>query len=367
MNNRDYYEILSVHRDASEEEIKKAYRKQAMKFHPDKNPGDKESEEKFKEAAEAYEVLSDKEKRQIYNQYGHEGLKGTGFTGFHGFEDIFSSFGDIFEDFFGFSGSRSSGRTRARKGKDLRYDTELTLEEAFSGKEETISFQKWVACETCNGTGVTPGSDVKRCNTCQGNGSVITAQGFFRIKTTCPTCKGQGTIIEKPCKACRGAGRVQAKKDLTLKIPSGVDNGSQMRLRGEGEPGENGGPAGDLFVVIHIKEHPLFSRDGDNLFCEIPISFVQAALGDKIAIPIIGQEETKEIKIPQGSQPGDVITAPGQGMPGLSRKHRGDLYIKLNIVIPKKLNSRQKELLEEFAKAEGTKTSNFLDKLLGTE
>jgi molecular chaperone DnaJ len=366
MNNRDYYEILEVLRDASEEEIKKAYRKQAMKYHPDKNPGDKESEEKFKEAAEAYEVLSDKEKRQIYDQYGHEGLKGTGFTGFHGFEDIFSSFGDIFEDFFGFSGSRS-GRSRARKGKDLRYDTELTLEEAFSGKEESLSFQKWVSCETCNGSGVAPGSDIKKCNTCQGNGSVITAQGFFRIKTTCPTCKGQGTVIEKPCKACRGNGRVQAKKDLSLKIPPGVDNGSQLRLRGEGEPGENGGPPGDLFVVLHVKEHSLFSRDGDNLFCEIPISFVQAALGDRISIPVIGQEEMKEIKIPQGSQPGDVITAQGYGMPNLNRKHRGDLYIKLNVVIPKKLSHRQKELLEEFAKADGSKTQNFLEKILGTE
>jgi molecular chaperone DnaJ len=366
MSKRDYYEILEVPREASEEEIKKAYRKQAMKYHPDKNPGNKESEERFKEAAEAYEVLSDKEKRQIYDQYGQEGLKGTGFNGFNGFDDIFSSFGDIFEDFFGFGGSRS-GRSRARKGKDLRYDTELTLEEAFAGKEENISFQKWAPCEVCNGSGVTPGSDVKRCNTCQGNGSVITAQGFFRIKTTCPTCKGQGTIVEKPCKACRGNGRVQVKKELNLKIPAGVDNGSQLRLRGEGEPGESGGPSGDLFVVIHVKEHPLFTRDGDNLFCEIPISFVQAALGDKILIPVIGQEEQKEIKVPSGSQPGNVITAADYGMPSLNRKGRGDLYIKLNVVIPKKLNSRQKELLEEFAKAEGAKTQSFLGKILGAE
>jgi len=364
MNKRDYYEILEIRRDASEEEIKKAYRKLAMKYHPDKNPGDKASEEKFKEASEAYEVLRDPEKRQIYNQYGYEGLKGTGFNGFHGFDDIFSSFGDIFEDFFGFGGNRS-GRSRARQGKDLRYDTALTLEEAFSGKEETIAFQKWVSCEICQGSGVAPGSELKRCSTCQGNGSVITSQGFFRIKTTCPTCKGQGKIIDKPCQECRGAGRIQTKKDLTLKIPPGVDNGSQLRLRGEGEHGENGGPSGDLFIVIHVKEHSLFSRDGDNLFCEIPISFVQAALGDKIEIPILGQEDLKELKIPRGSQPGDVISLSGQGMPSLRRKQRGDLFVKLNVIIPKKMSNRQRELLEEFAKAEESKTPTIIDKIFG--
>jgi molecular chaperone DnaJ len=366
MNNRDYYEILDIRREASEEEIKKAYRKLAMKYHPDKNPGNKESEEKFKEASEAYEVLRDKEKRQIYDQYGHEGLKGSGFNGFHGFDDIFSSFGDIFEDFFGFGGGSRSGRSRARKGKDLRYDTELTLEDAFSGKEESIAFQKLANCEICKGSGVAPGSDIKRCSTCQGSGSVITSQGFFRIKTTCPTCKGQGSIIEKPCQECRGGGKIQVKKDLSLKIPPGVDNGSQLRLRGEGESGEFGGPPGDLFIVIHIKEHSLFSRDGDNLFCEIPISFVQAALGDKIGIPVIGQSETKEIKIPQGSQPGDVITLSGLGMPSLSRKQRGDLYIKLNVLIPKKLSSRQRELLEEFAKVEESKTQKIIGKIFGS-
>lgn len=364
MNNRDYYEILEISRDAGDEDIKKAYRKLAMKYHPDKNPGDKASEEKFKEASEAYEVLRDKEKRQIYDQYGHEGLKGTGFNGFQGFNDIFSSFGDIFEDFFGFGGDRS-GKSRARKGKDLRYDTELTLEEAFSGKEENISFQKWVSCEICDGSGVTPGSERKRCGTCQGNGSIITSQGFFRIKTTCPTCNGQGSIITKPCHECKGGGKVQTKKDINLKIPPGVDNGSQLRLRGEGEHGENGGPAGDLFIVLHVKDHPLFSRDGDNLFCEIPISFVQAALGDKISIPILGQKELKEIKISQGSQPGDVVTLLGHGMPSLNRKQHGDLFIKLNVRIPKKLSSRQKELLEEFAKAEESKSSNIIGKIFG--
>lgn len=365
MNNRDYYEILDVGRDASDEEIKKAYRKFAMKYHPDKNPGDKEAEEKFKEASEAYEVLRDREKRQIYDQYGHEGLKSTGFNGFHGFNDIFSSFSDIFEDFFGFSGGGRSGRPRARKGKDLRYDLEITLEEAFSGKEETISFPKWVKCDICEGSGVSPGSDLTRCSTCHGNGNIVTSQGFFRIKTTCPTCNGLGSIITKPCHECNGGGKIRTKKDINLKIPPGVDNGSQLRLRGEGEAGEYGGPPGDLFIVLHVKEHDLFSRDGDNLFAEIPISFVQAALGDKISIPIIGQEELKEIKIPQGSQPGEVITLSGLGMPSLNRKQRGELYIKLNVRIPKKLSNRQREILEEFAKSEESKPSNIIGKIFG--
>jgi molecular chaperone DnaJ len=364
MDKRDYYEILETSRGASDEDIKKAYRKQAMKFHPDKNPGDKQAEDRFKEASEAYEVLRDKDKRQIYDQYGHEGLKNTGFDGFNGFNDIFSSFGDIFEDFFGFNGGRS-GKTRARKGKDLRYDTELTLEEAFSGKEENVSFQKLVSCEACQGTGVHPGSEVKRCGACKGSGTIISSQGFFRIKTTCPNCNGQGNIITKPCSECKGGGKVRTKKDINFKIPAGVDNGSQLRLRGEGETGENGGPAGDLFIVIHVKEHSLFSREGDNLFCEIPVSFVQATLGDRISIPIIGQEELKEVKVPQGTQPGDVITLSGQGMPSLNRRQRGDLHIKISVRIPKKLNARQRELLEEFAKAEETRSSNIIGKIFG--
>lgn len=365
MNKRDYYEILGVQRDTGDEEIKKAYRKLAMKYHPDKNPGNKDAEEQFKEASEAYEVLRDREKRQIYDQYGHEGLKGTGFNGFHGFNDIFSSFGDIFEDFFGFGGGRS-GRSRARKGKDLRYDMELTLEEAFSGKEGEISFQKWVSCEICEGSGVSPGSDVKECSTCHGSGSIITSQGFFRIKTTCPNCNGHGTIITKPCRECDGGGKVRKKKDINFKIPPGVDNGSQLRLRGEGEAGEHGGPPGDLFIVLHVKEHDLFSRDGDDLFAEIPISFVQAALGDKISIPILGQEELKDVKIPQGSQPGEVISLSGLGMPAINRRQRGDLHIRLNVRIPKKLSNRQKELLEEFAKSEETKAPNIIGKIFGS-
>lgn len=352
MDKRDYYETLNVHRNAGDDEIKKAYRKLAMKYHPDRNPGDKEAEDRFKEASEAYEVLRDREKRQIYDQFGHEGLRGTGFSGFSGFNDIFSSFGDIFEDFFGF-GTGRAGRDRPRKGNDLRYDMELTLEEAFSGKEEEIHFQKWEACKICNGSGITPGSSPEVCGTCHGSGSMVRSQGFFQIKTTCPSCNGQGRIITEPCEECRGRGKVKIQKDINLKIPPGVNNGSQLRLRSEGEVGENGGPPGDLFVVIHVKEHLFFTREGDHLLCEVPVSFVQAALGDKIKVPVLDPEEYHEVKIPPGTQPGDIISVSDKGMPVIGRRSRGDLIVKFVVKIPKKLTKRQKELLEEFAKTTG--------------
>ncbi|MBW2609926.1 MAG: molecular chaperone DnaJ [Deltaproteobacteria bacterium] len=351
MEKRDYYETLNVSQDAGDEDIKRAYRKQAMMYHPDRNQGDKEAEERFKDAAEAYEVLRDSQKRQIYDQYGHEGLQGTGFSGFRGFEDIFSSFGDVFEDFFGF-GTRRGKRERARKGNDLRYDMNITLEEAFSGKEEEVSFKKWESCGTCDGSGITPGSEPQVCGTCQGSGNVVRSQGFFQIKTSCPTCHGQGRIITAPCKECRGNGRIKVEKKLTLKIPPGVDNGSQLRLRGEGESGERGGPPGDLFVVIHVQEHAFFSREGDHLLCEVPISFHQAALGDTIKIPVIGQDEGQELKIPQGTQPDIILSLPSMGMPSISRNQRGELFVKIIVKIPKKLKKRQRELLEEFAKTE---------------
>lgn len=357
MEKRCYYEILNISRNAGDEEIKRSYRKLAMEYHPDRNPGDKEAEEKFKEAAEAYEVLRDKEKRQIYDQFGHEGLRGTGFSGFSGFNDIFSSFGDIFEEFFGF-GTRTGRRDRSRKGNDLRYDMELTLEEAFSGKEEEIAFKKWDICESCNGSGTAPGSDLQTCGTCQGRGSISRSQGFFQINTTCPSCHGQGRIITDPCSSCRGNGKVKVNKKITLKIPPGVDMGSQLRLKGEGEAGEHGGPAGDLFVVIHIKEHDFFSREEDHLLCEIPVSFIQAALGDTMDIPVLGEEGTHPLNIPNGTQPGDVLTLHGLGMPSLRGNYRGDLFVKIIIKIPKKLNPHQKEILEEYAKTEGSKGLN---------
>ena len=354
---KDYYEILSVSRDCGDQELKKAYRKMALKYHPDKNPGDKESEESFKEAAEAYEVLRDSEKRQIYDQYGHEGLQGTGFRGFNGFEDIFSSFGDIFEGFFGF-GNRG-GRTRARQGKSLRYDLELTLEEAFHGTEKEVTFHRLEACLTCNGSGASPGNEPQTCPTCQGRGQVIRSQGFFQVSTTCPACHGQGEIITDPCPDCRGGGKIRVERSISVKIPSGVDTGSQLRLRGEGETGEYGGPPGDLFVVIHVKEHEFFRREEENLICQIPISFVQAALGDTLMIPMLDNEEGHELVIPRGTQPDEVIRIPGKGMASLrGYRKRGDLYVKIVVKIPKKTNQRQRELLEAFAETEDLALSN---------
>lgn len=357
MQKRDYYEVLGISRDAVDEEIKKVYRKLALRYHPDKNPGNKEAEEKFKEAAEAYAVLRDKEKRQIYDQFGHEGLEGRGFRGFSGFDDIFSSFGDIFGDFFGF-GNRGGARSRAREGRSLRYDLEFTLEDAFYGKEEEIVFERLETCMTCNGSGVTPGSEPQVCATCQGRGQVIRSQGFFQISTTCPSCHGQGQVITDPCKDCRGGGKIRVERKINVKIPPGVETGSQLRLSGEGESGEHGGPRGDLFVVIHVKEHEFFTREGDDLICQIPISFVQAALGDTITIPVLGDESNHDVKIPKGTQPEDILKVPGKGMPGLrGQKRYGDLYIKVIVKIPQKISQHQRELLEAYAGSEGLSLS----------
>lgn len=357
MEKRDYYEVLQVSRDCGEVEIKKAYRKLALKYHPDRNPGDKEAEELFKEAAEAYEVLRDPQKREIYDRFGHEGLEGTGFRGFSGFEDIFSSFGDIFEGFFGF-GSGGGRRSNARQGKSLRYDLELTLEEAYEGKEEEIFFHKLASCQTCEGSGARPGSSPKTCETCQGRGQVVRSQGFFQIATTCPACHGQGEIISDPCPDCRGGGKVRVEKSLNVKIPAGVDTGSQLRLRGEGEAGESGGPPGDLFVVIHVKDHSFFQREDENLACDIPISFVQAALGDTIKIPLLGEENEHDLEIPGGTQPGEVIKVHGKGMTSLRGfRKRGDLYVRINVKIPEKLDNNQKEILEAFAATQGLSLS----------
>lgn len=366
---RDYYETLGVSGDSDGDEIKKAYRKLALKYHPDKNPGDKAAEDRFKEAAEAYEVLRDNEKRKIYDLYGHDGLKGTGFTGFSGSEDIFSTFGDIFEDFLGFGPGRSK-RSRVRRGSDLRYDLRLNLEEAYKGKEEEIVFEKWGTCEACSGTGITPGSEPGICPNCRGRGEGVHSQGFFQIRTTCSTCNGAGQVIVDPCRRCNGKGREKVERKVLLKIPPGVDTGTQLRIRGEGESGPNGGPPGDLFVAINLDEHVFFVRDGDDLRCQIELSFIQAALGAEVSIPVLGDDEERKIVIQEGTQPGEIIRLKGKGMRSLRRgRGYGDLFAQVMVKIPTRLSQRQRELLTEFDGLEkqkiGTKTRELWDKIRG--
>jgi molecular chaperone DnaJ len=346
MENRDYYKILNISKDASEEEIKKSYRKIAMQYHPDRNPGDREAEEKFKIASEAYEVLRDPEKRQIYDRYGMEGLRGTGFTGFRGFEDIFSTFGDIFEDFFGFGTSQQRRRTRVRPGADLRYDLNISFLDAAFGKETTIEIPKNVTCEICGGTGAKPGTTPTDCPSCRGTGQVSRSQGFFTISTTCPHCHGHGVVIPHPCKECRGSGRVRSSRSLQIKIPPGVDSGSKLRIRGEGEEGEKRAPSGDLFVFIYVEPHEFFVRDGDDILCQVPISFPQATLGVEIQIPTLNGN--RPLRIPKGTESGELLRIKGEGFPRLRSSGRGDLVAHIIVKTPKDLTKRQEELLREF-------------------
>lgn len=347
---RDYYEILGVSTDASESEIKKAYRKLAMQYHPDRNPGSKEAEEKFKEAAEAYEVLRDPEKRNLYNTYGHAGLKGTGFTGFRGFEDIFTSFGDIFEDFFGL-GTRRGERTYAQAGADLRYDLEVSFMDAVKGKETEIDIEKHETCKNCNGTGAAPGSEPVVCPLCRGTGQVTRSQGFFHISTTCHQCHGEGKLIKNLCKECRGTGNAKRRKKLSIKIPAGVDTGSTLRLKGEGEEGKRGAPAGDLYVVLYVKEHEFFRRDGYNVLCQIPVSFSQAALGSEIDVPTLAG--TEKLTIPKGTQTGKMFKLEGAGISHVRGTGRGDQIVEVVVKTPVKLTKRQEELLMELAETSG--------------
>lgn len=350
MAKRDYYETLGVKRDASEQELKKAYRQLALKHHPDRNPGHKPSEDKFKEVSEAYEVLSDPQKRHRYDTYGHAGLGAQGAGGFDfnrgGFGDIF---GDIFEDFFGSTTGR--GRIRPERGADLRYNLEVEFEEAAFGKEAKIRIPKWEACSECKGTGAKSSGGVRTCPTCNGAGSVRFQQGFFTISRTCNHCNGEGRIISDPCPKCHGKKQVHREKTLTIKIPAGVETGTRLRLSGEGEPGSSGGPPGDLYVVIGVKDHPIFARDGDDLLCEVPISMGQAALGTKIDVPTL--KDRAPLKIPAGTQAGRTFRLKGLGIANIKGHRVGDLIVKVKVAIPTKLTARQRELLEEFSKLSG--------------
>jgi molecular chaperone DnaJ len=342
-NKRDYYDTLGVNRDASDEEIKKAYRKLAMKFHPDRNPDAKDGEEKFKEAKEAYEMLSDGEKRRAYDAYGHAGVNpqmggGPGSEGFGGFAE---TFGDIFGDIFG--GGR--GRTNVYRGADLRYNLEVSLEQAARGTETKIRIPAMEECEVCHGTGAKAGTKPQTCTTCHGAGSVRLSQGFFSIQQTCPTCHGTGKMVTDPCGTCRGAGRVKKHKTLQVKIPAGVDEGDRIRLAGEGEAGVNGGPPGDLYVVMHLREHSVFQRDADDLHCEMPVSFTMAALGGEIDIPTL--DGHAKIRVPPETQTGQVFRLRGKGIKGVRSSYPGDLLCQVAIETPVKLTDRQKELLRE--------------------
>jgi len=346
---RDYYEVLGLNRDASEEDIKKAYRKLAMKHHPDRNPDSKDAEEKFKEAKEAYEMLTDAEKRRAYDAYGHAGVNpqmgmgggmGPGQEGFGGFAE---AFGDIFSDIFG--GGQGRGRASVFRGADLRYNLEVTLEQAARGTETKIRIPTMETCETCKGSGAKPGTQPKTCETCHGSGTVRLSQGFFSIQQTCPTCHGTGKTVSDPCATCRGAGRLKKHKTLAVKIPAGVDEGDRIRLSGEGEAGVNGGPPGDLYVVIHLKEHGVFQRDGDDLHCEMPISFSQAALGGEIEIPTL--DGSAKVKIPPETQTGQVFRLRGKGIKGVRSSYPGDLLCEVVVETPVRLNDTQKDLLRQ--------------------
>lgn len=356
MTKRDYYEILGVPRSASGEEIKKAYRQLALKYHPDRCPGDREAEAKFKEAAEAYEVLRDPDKKRMYDQYGHEGLHGSGFQGFSNFDDIFSNFSDIFGEVFGFGGRGRSQRRRPSRGADLRYDASITLEEAARGTEVELEIPKTEVCDRCGGSGAEPGTSPEPCGICGGRGQVYRTQGFFTISTTCAHCRGTGKVIAKPCKTCRSAGTVVKKKQIKVKIPPGVDTGATMRVTGEGEAGELGGPPGDLYVFIEIKPHETFIRQGDDLYVEIPVSFVQAALGTTIKVPTLDGEVDLDIK--PGTQPNEIYTIRDKGIKHLRANGIGSLNVGIKVEIPKKLTKEQEDLLQQFAKLSGETIKN---------
>jgi molecular chaperone DnaJ len=362
MAKRDYYEILGVSRSSTEVEIKRAYRKLAVQHHPDKNPDDPHAEEKFKEAAEAYSVLSDAQKRAAYDRFGHAGVSGAaggGFDpGFSNIEDIFDMFG--FGDMFG---GRSSRRSTVQRGSDLRYDLEITLEDAAAGKDEKLQIPRLETCDQCKGSGAEAGTQPETCITCNGSGQTRYQQGFFSVMRTCPNCQGKGRIVRNPCKECRGQGRVEKQRTLEIKIPAGVETGSRLRVAGEGESGVGGGPTGDLYVVIHVKEHESFERQGANLYAAVPVTFAQAALGAEIKVKTLDGEE--DLKVPAGTQTGTVFRLKNHGMPNLSGRGKGDLFVAVTLVTPKTLTKEQRKLLEQLAQVEDKdfQDESFMDKV----
>jgi len=364
MSKRDYYEVLNVTRTATEVEIKRAYRTLAVQHHPDKNPDNPESEEKFKEAAEAYSVLSDSQKRAAYDRFGHGGAGGQGFgfdsQGFSNIEDIFDLFG--FSDMFGGRGGQRT-RTSAQRGADLRYDLEISLEEAATGKEQKLQIPRLETCDICAGKGTEEGTKPEPCVTCQGSGQTRYQQGFFSVMRTCPNCGGKGQIIKNPCKNCKGAGRIEKEKTIEIRIPAGVETGSRLRVNGEGESGLNGGPTGDLYVVLHVAEHEFFERQGVNLYASVPVSFAQAALGAEIQVRTLDGDEP--LKVPAGTQTGTVFRIKEHGMPILGGRGKGDLFVAVSLVTPKNLSKEQRKLLEQLAEIEDTafEDESFIDKV----
>lgn len=365
--NMDYYEILGVSRDATESELKSAYRKLAHKYHPDKNPGNKEAEEQFKRASEAYAVLSDTQKRAQYDRFGHAGMGSMGedFASGINIQDIF---GDIFGDFFGGGSGGRKRSSRVERGSDLRFGLSIKFEEAAFGVEKELNIERSESCSTCSGSGAKPGSKKETCNACRGSGEIRMQKGFFAIAQTCPTCKGQGSRISDPCGKCRGSGREQAERTIRVKVPAGIDEGMQLRYVGEGEGGTGGGPRGDLYVAITIEHHPIFERDGTNVLCNVPISFVEAALGAKIEVPTL--DGKVQMTIPAGTQSGSIFRLKDKGivrMRGANNSKRGDQLVKVSVEVPKKLSNRQKELLKEFAEISQEETNpenkGFFDKV----
>ncbi len=345
---KEYYQVLGVERTASEDEIKRAYKKLAFQYHPDRNPDSREAEEKFKDIAEAYAVLSDPEKRRLYDAYGHEGLRGAGMSpGFSSVEDIFSSFGSIFEDLFGF-GMGGRGRRRGRgRGADLRLQMEISLAEAVSGLEREITVPRLSTCPECQGSRAAPGSSPRTCPACRGSGQQVLQHGFFTMSTPCQRCGGSGEFLDRPCPRCRGAGRIEEEHKVVVTIPPGVDDGTRLRLAGEGEAGPPGGASGDLYVDLRVLDHPRFERDGVTLHTEAEVDFVKAILGGEIEVELI--EGKKTVSVPRGTQPGDTLVIPGEGVPYLRRPGRGDLVVHLKVTLPKKLSGEQEELLRRYA------------------